>query len=366
MKHIRFAVVILVIVLFGASAISSLAASQQNVLKVGFITVGPVSDWGYNYAHDQGRLYMQAALPGKVETIMAEKVPESAEVERVMEKMIAGGVRLIFPTSYGYFEPTLRVAQRHPEVRFECCGRTVSADIKNIATYFPKQYEPMYVAGIVAGRMTKKNSIGFIAAHAIPQVLQNINAFTLGARSVNPKVKVHVILTNNWSDPPLEAEAAKGLIESGVDILTMHLDSPITVAQVAEKYGVMTVGYHADLQKFAPKGYLTGMMWNWGPLYVQIAKSVLNNTWKPGNYRYEMKDDYAKLSPFGPKVPAKVRQEALSAVDKIKNGSLSVFQGPIIDRDGKERVAKGKTLDLSAIESMDWLVKGVEGAFKAK
>ncbi len=364
MKGFKITILVLALLFLGLNVSYSWATSQKNVLKVGFITIGPVNDWGYNYAHDQGRKYLQSALPGQVETTIVEKVPENAEAERVMEKMIANGVRLIFPTSYGHFEPALRVAKRHPDVFFESCGRVVPNNIKNMATYFPRQYEPMYVAGIVAGRMTRKNSIGFIVAHTIPQVLQNVNAFTLGLRSVNPTAKVHIVCTNSWSDPPTEAEAAKGLIESGVDVLTMHLDSPITVVDTAEKYGVMTVGYHADLKQRAPKGWLTGEMWNWGPLYVAITKSVLNHTWKAGNFRYGMREGYSKLSSFGSKVPPRVELEALKAVSNLQDGSLVIFKGPIIDRDGKERIAKDKIADLQTVETMNWLVPGVEGVLE--
>lgn len=366
MIMIRLVVFLLSALFLQTQVIASNLVSQPLPLKVGFITVGPVNDWGYNYAHDQGRKFLDSALSGKVQTVMVEKIPENAEVERVMEKMIASGVRLIFPTSYGYYEPALRVAQRHPDVIIESCGRVVSDKTKNVATYFARQYQPMYIAGIVAGRMTKTNKLGFIAAHPVPQVMQNINAFTLGARSVNPKATVHIIWTNSWSDPPTEAEAAKGLIESGVDVLSMHLDSPTTVVQTAEKAGIMSVGYHADLSKFAPKGWLTGEMWNWGPLYVQIAKSVLDHTWKPGNYRYDMKDGYTQLAPFGSAVPNAIRQEALRTKNKIEIGNLFVFQGPLKDRDGKMRVAPGKVADLNAVESMDWLVAGVEGVFNKK
>lgn len=347
-------------------SISLANVSDRTPLKVGFITVGPATDWGYNYAHDQGRKFMETAEPKQIETSIVEKIPENAEVERVMEKMIANGTRLIFSTSYGYFEPTLRVAKRHPDVIFESAGRTVPDGVKNVGSYFAKQYEPMYIAGVVAGRMTKRNELGFIAAHPVPQVLQNVNAFTLGVRSVNPKAKVHVIWTNSWSDPATEAEAAKGLIESGADVLTMHLDSPITVVQTAEKYGVMSVGYHADLKKFAPKGWLTGEMWNWGPLYVNIADSVRNGTWKSTNARYGMSQAYAKLSSFGPSVPPKVQKEALDIKKKLESGEYVVFQGPLRDRDGKEILAIGKRPDTNLIEGMNWLVPGVEGPLPKK
>lgn len=361
----------LLLVSLGSALISFLPCQKaigadSAPLKVGFITVGPINDWGYNYAHNQGRLFLDKAQAGKVQTTIAENVPESAEVERVMEKMIAQGTRLIFSTSYGYYEPALRVAKRHKDVVFEQCGRDDTLNTKNLATYFAKQYEPMYVSGIVAGRMTKKNNIGFIAAHPVPQVLQNINAFTLGARSVNPKVKVRVVWTNKWSDAPTEAEATKGLIETGADVLAMHLDSPITVVQTAEKQGAYSIGYHANVSKFAPKGWLTGAMWNWGPLYVEIAKSVENKTWKPGNYRYPMKDGSVQLSPFGACVPKKVQDEALSAKKKIESGEYAVFQGPLKDRDGKELLKAGQKPDLNFVETMSWLAPGVEGTLPKK
>ncbi len=337
------------------------AVNNTKPLKVGFITVGPVTDWGYNYAHDQGRKFMEKSMPGQIETTIVEKIPENSDVERVMEKMIANGTKLIFATSYGYLEPTMRVAARHPDVIFESTGRNIPDGIKNIGSYFAKQYQPMYVCGIVAGRMTRANSLGFVAAHPVPQVLQNINAFTLGARSINPAVRVHVIWINSWSDPPTEAEAAKGLIESGADVLTMHLDSPLTVVQTAEKYGAMSVGYHAPLRPFAPKGWLTGEMWHWGPLYAKIAQSVIDGTWKPGNPRYEMKDGYTKLAPFGTIVPAKVCKEALSMQKKIEEKKFVVFQGPLKDREGKERVPAGKLPSYDLIENMNWFVPGVEG-----
>ena len=191
------------------------AVDNTQPLKIGFITVGPVTDWGYNYAHDQGRKFIEKSMAGQVQTAIVEKIPENADVERVMEKMVASGTKLIFATSYGYLESILRVAARHPDVIFESCGRDIPDGIKNVGSYFAKQYEPVYVAGVVAGRMTKTNKLGFIAAHPIPQTLQNINAFTLGARSVNPKVSTRVVWTNSWSDPAVEVEATKGLIESG-------------------------------------------------------------------------------------------------------------------------------------------------------
>jgi basic membrane protein A len=307
---------------------------------------------------------MEGAMSKDVQTTIVENIPESAEVERVMEKMIASGTKLIFPTSYGYLDPALRVATRHPDVIFMHCGGYKNA--KNLGTYFAYIHEPMYVAGVVAGRMTKTNKMGFVAAHPIPQVLRNINAFTLGVRSVNPNAVVHVVWTNSWYDPATEAEAAKGLIDLGADVLTMHQDSPITVVQTAERNGVYAVGYHADLHQFAPKKWLTGAMWDWGELYANIAQSVKDGTWKTGQYRAGMEGGSVKLAPFGPAVPSEVQKEALAVEEKIKKGEFVVFQGPLKDRDGEERIAAGQKPDFEWMEKMDWFVEGVQGSIPKK
>lgn len=338
--------------------------SSDSRLKVGFITVGPVSDWGYNYAHNQGRIFLEGVMSKDVQTSIVENIPESAEVERVMEKMIASGTKLIFPTSYGYLDPALRVAERHPEVIFMHCGGYKMSN--NLGTYFAYIHQPMFLAGVVAGRMTKSNKMGFVAAHPIPQVLWNINAFTLGARSVNPNVSVNVVWTNSWYDPATEAEAAKGLIDLGADVLTMHQDSPITVVQTAESRGIYSIGYHADLHQFAPKGWLTGAMWDWGELYEKIARSVKDGNWKPEIYRAGMESGNVKLASFGPAVPFEVQKEVLALRQKIEKGEYVVFQGPLKDRDGKERLSAGQKPEREWMDNMDWFVEGVQGAIPQK
>jgi basic membrane protein A len=345
------------------------AAIDKGPLKVGFIMVESVSDYGWNWAHDQGRLFMESKLPNQVKTSVAENVPESAEVERVMEKMIAQGNKLIFATSYGYLEPAWRVAARHPDVIIMHCGRPNPHPMKNIGSYgicFGNHYNPDYVAGVVAGRMTKTNEIGYVAAHPVPPLLLTINALALGARSVNPKVKVHVVWTNSWHDSPTEAEAAKGLIDKGVDVLAAHVDSTVTVVQTAEKNHIYSVGYHADVHHLAPKGWLTGNRLEWGPLYVRIAKSVLDHTWEPGDEKCSSKDEYGKLSSFGPAVPKAVQKEATDLLSKIEQGKFVVFKGPMKDRDGKERLAAGQIADNGYLGKIDWLVPGVEGSVPKK
>lgn len=339
------------------------ADQPDKPFKIGFILVGPTSDYGYNHAHNLGRLYLQSHLPN-VQTTLVEKVPESAEVERVMEKMIAQGNRLIFSTSYGYLEPAERVAKRHPEITIMQAWRP--SRLKNIGCYAAEQYQPIYAVGVVAGKMTKKNSIGLVCAHPIPVVLQDINAFALGARSVNPQVKIHVVWTNSWSDPLTEAEATKGLIESGVDILGSVLDSPLTVTRTAEQNKVMVVGTQTDIQEMAPTTWLAGSRWNWGSTYQKIAKSVQDKTWQSKSSHLGMKEGAVELCSFGKLVPPAVKNQALAAAEQIKQGKKVIFAGPLSDRDGKLRLSAGQTADAKLLSEMDWFVPGVYGTLPKK
>ena len=275
--------------------------------------------------------------------------------------MIAQGTKLIYATSYGYLEPVLRVAARHRDVVIMHCGRLNPHPMPNVGTYVDSYQDPVYAAGIVAGRVTKKNEIGYITSHPVPVVIRMLDAFTLGARSVNPKVKVHVVWTNSWNDPPMEAEAAKSLIDSGVDVIVNHSDSSITAVQVAEKNHIYSIGFHADIHHIAPKGWLTGPRWDWGPFYVKTTKSVIDHTWKSGDRVLTLKDGIDKLSSFGPAVPLVVRKEALDSLDKIRQGKVTVFKGTLRDRDGRERLHAGQTVSDTDLASIDWVVAGVEG-----
>lgn len=330
----------------------------EQAMKIGVVTVGPVSDGGYNFAHNQGQEYLKAHLPG-VQTTVVENIPESAEVERVMEKLIAKGNKLIFSTSYGYLEPAQRVAERHPEVTFIQSGRKAKTD--NLSSFFAYQYEPFYIVGTVAGKMTKTNKIGLVCAHPVPILLQMINAFTLGARSVNPKVTVKVVWTNKWSDPATEAEASKGLIDMGVDVLGCIVDSPITVTQTGESNKVMVVGSQADLREYAPVQWLTGSRWNWGPLYLRIGQDVKNGSWKSAAYWYRMKDDAVDLSSFGKLVPEQTKNDALDLKERIKSGDFVIFKGPIKDRQGKVQLPAGEEATEEWLTEMNFFVPGVEG-----
>lgn len=346
------------------------APAGETPLKVGFIYTGSASDFGWNNAHELGRRYLESTMKGRVVTTMAEKVPENSDCERVMEKMIAQGNKLIFATAYGFLEPMQRVAKRHPDVKFMHCGRLVptgNEGNKNIGSYFTSDYyQIMYVAGIVAGKTTKTNKLGYVGGHPIPALLWCINAFALGARSVNPKATVHVVWINSWEDPALEAEASRGLIEKGCDVLTSNLNTSVTVARTAQNAGKYCIGTNFDLGKVVPKAWLTGQDFNWGPLYVLVVKSVQENFWKAENLRYSLKDGFAVLAPFGEAVSPALRKEALSILDKLKEKKLSVYAAPLKDREGRLRLSTGQMPDNRWLESMDWFVSGVEGNLPKK
>ncbi|MBC7191807.1 BMP family ABC transporter substrate-binding protein [Marinobacter sp.] len=341
-----------------ASTLLATSISAMAETKVGFVYVGPKSDYGYNYAQDQGRLYLEEHLED-VETLYFENIPENADVQRVMERMIRSGVEIVFPTSYGYLDHALKVAEKYPDVHFAHSGGLKTSD--NLMTYFAEIDQAMYLAGIAAGMTTETNKLGFIAAHPIPQVLRNINAFTRGARSVNPEVTTSVIWTSGWSDPSKESEAAEALIDNGADVLTGHVDSPINYVQVAEERGVYSVGYHADASKFAPEGWLVGAVWNWGPMMVDIVESVEDGTWESQHLRGDLLTGAAQLSDFGSAVSDDTIAEVEERRQMIMDEEYQVWAGPITGQDGKVIVAEGDTMTLQETEKMDFLVEGVEG-----
>ncbi len=336
---------------------------NQRPLKIGFILVASRYDYGWNYLHDQGRLYLEKHLPGQVETTVVENVPENAEVERVMERMIAQGDKVIFATAYGYLESALKVAVRHPEIIILHAGlRLDPLPVKNVGTYFADPHDPIYVAGIVAGRMTKVNKIGYIGAHPVPPLLVNLNAFTLGVHAVNPKAKIIMLWTNSWHDPALEVEAVNSLTETGADIVFANLDSPVSVLQAAERKHLYSVACPADLNNLASTGWLTGAKWNWGPLYVKIIRSILDNTWQRADSRYDAKEGYVQLSLFGSVVPKAVQKNALEIFEELKTGKSIVFKGPIRDREGVLKIPAGQIADAKYLAQIDWVVSGVQGA----
>jgi simple sugar transport system substrate-binding protein len=341
------------------------AAAADGALTVGFIYVGPKDDYGYNQAHHEGAVAV-SKLPG-IKIREEEKVPETLDVQKTMESMInLDGAKLLFPTSFGYFDPhILKIAEKYPDVKFFHCGGlyTEGKHPKNVGSYFGYIDEAEYVAGIVAGGTTKSNKLGFIAAKPIPQVLRNINSYTLGAKSVNPKVELTVIFTGDWAMPVKEAEAANSLIDQGVDVLTAHVDSPKVVIETAEKRGIYSTGYHANQSQLAPKGYLTGAEWNWEKVYTAYVEKTKAGQMADHLVRGGFSSGYIKLSPYGSAVSDAIKTKADDAKAKLTAGTLVIYQGPMKDNAGKEIIAAGAKHDQTdiSLESMNYLVEGVKG-----
>lgn len=355
--------VLLLCALIGLSFGCASSRAGSSELNVGFLYDSATSDMGWTSAHDQGRKYLESKLPG-IKTTFAENIPETSEAQRVLEKMVAKGAKLIFTTSFGFLEPVLKTAERHPDVTFMQVNRSYAS--KNVGTYYCYIYEPIYVAGVIAGKMTRSNKLGMIGGHPTPVVMQLANAFILGARSVNPRATLKVVWINNWSDPPLEAESVKGLKEAGVDVVTQAMDSNSTMVRTAESLGIYSVGNYVDAHELGPKGWLTGSCFNWGPLYLRVTSSVLNHTWKPSVVETSMKDDAIKLATIGSAVPPALRKQAVSLAADIKSGRFVVFQGPVKDRDGKERLPTGQRPDAKWLAAMNFFVEGVDGALPKK
>lgn len=340
-------------------------------LVVGFIYVGPHDDFGYNQAHAQGAAAV-AKMTG-VKVLQEENVPEDVAVTKTMESMIGqDGATLLFPTSFGYFDPyILRAAPKFPKIRFEHCGGLwTPKDPKNAGSYFGYIFEAQHINGIVAGHASKSGKLGFIAAKPIPQVLQNINAFTLGARSVNPKATTSVIFTGDWSMPIKEAEATNSLIDRGVDVVTMHVDSPKVVVQTAAKRGAFVCGYHTSQAALAPEAYLTGAEWNWTELYPKLVTMWIKGEEIPNFYRGAFKEGLIRQSPYGPKVSAEAKQHADRVKADLTAGKYVIFKGPLNDNTGKPAIASGEELIQSnatdtKLEAMHFLVEGVVGALPA-
>ncbi|MGV7211143.1 BMP family ABC transporter substrate-binding protein [Oxalobacteraceae bacterium A2-2] len=339
----------------GLAAAPSYAAEP---LKVGFVYVGPVGDAGWTYAHDAGRQALEKELGAKVKTTYVESVPEGADAERVIRKLAADGNKLIFTTSFGYMNPTEKVAKAYPGVVF--LHATGFKQAKNLGTYETNLYEGAYLNGILAGKMSKSKVIGLVASFPIPEVIRNINAYTLGAQSVNPGIKTKVIWVNSWYDPAKERQAAETLVAQGADVLAQNTDSPATL-QVAQEKGVYAFGWDSDMSKFAPKAHLTAATNNWGGYYIDTAKAVIAGTWKSADTRGGLKEGMVKMSPLNPVVPAdaaKIFEEKKAA---IAAGKFHPFTGPIKDQSGAVKYPAGTVVPLKDLLGMNFYVQGVEG-----
>ena len=334
---------------------------------IGFIFVGPKDDYGYNQAAYEGSQEVAKAFPD-MKILTAENVPEDDNATRVMEGMIGNGAKIIFATSYGHKDPALKVAAAHPDVVVIQQGNIAEGAIPaNFGTYFGTVYEPVYLAGIAAGRATKSNKLGYVYAFPISQSIDNINAFQLGAKSVNPQAKTYVVNTSHWCDPGKQAEATNSLLSQDVDVITQHQDCTATIIKTAEAKGAFTVGYHANASSLAPKGWLTGSEWKWGPLYVDIVRTTLDGKFTGSkfndNYRVGLKtgDNPFVQSPYGPSVTAETKAEIDRARAVIGAKDGSPFKGPVIGQDGKVVFADGMVPDYAAIENLKVFVDGVVG-----
>jgi basic membrane protein A len=328
----------------------------QDEMQVGFIYVSPVGDAGWSFAHDQGRLAVEA-MEG-VKTAFVEAVPEGPDSERVMLNMARKGYRLIFATSYGYMDPMLKVAKQFPKTVFMHCSGYKLAD--NMGNYFGRMYQARYLSGMVAGAMTQSKVLGYVAAFPIPEVIRGINAFTLGAQAVNPDVQVRVVWTKTWYDPATEKEAAKSLLDVGADVIAQHQDSP-GPQEAAQEKGVYSVGYNSDMSAFAPKSHLTAPIWNWGPYYQSVVDQVRKGSWKSTASWLGMEQGIVDLAPFGPMVPEAVQKKVSARKADLKAGKDTIFTGPIKDQSGKVRIADGVQAADKELLGMTWFVHGVVG-----
>ncbi|MDQ1715020.1 MAG: basic rane protein [Frankiaceae bacterium] len=342
------------------------AGPGKDSKKVGFIFVGPKDDFGYNQAAYQGSQAVKAAYPD-LEVLTAENVPEDDNAFRVMEGMVSKGAKIIFATSYGHLDAAVKIAAKYPDVAVVQQGNFISTTIgPNVGTYFGTVYEPVYLAGVAAGLTTKSNKLGYVYAFPISQSLDNIDAFELGAQSVNPAAKTYVVNTSNWCDPGKQAEAAASLLSQGVDVITQHQDCTSTIIKATEAKGAFSVGYHADASSLAPKGWITGSEWNWGPVYTDIVKTALAGNFTGSkynaNYRvgYKTGDNPFVQSKFGPAVSDAAKSAVEAAKARIsKDGSP--FAGPVKDQDGTIKIPAGTIPDYATIEKIDYFVDGVVG-----
>ncbi|MEM7056183.1 MAG: BMP family ABC transporter substrate-binding protein [Pseudomonadota bacterium] len=343
----------------GAVAAALVAGSAAAAdLKVGFVYVGPIGDHGWTYQHDQGRLAVEEHFGDKVETTFVESVAEGPDAERVIRQLAASGHGLIFATSFGYMDPTIKIAKQFPDVKFEHATGFKRAE--NVSTYSGKFYEGRHVIGKIAAKMSKSGKIGYIASFPIPEVVRGINAVALAAQEINPDIEIQVVWVNTWYDPGKEADAAKALIAQGADIIMQHTDSPAALQAAENADGVLAFGQASDMHKFAPSSQLTAIEDNWAPYYIKRTQAVLDGTWESADSWEGLSTNEVVMSPYY-NMPYDVAVMAKQAELSVRDGSIHPFTGPIVDRDGKERVPAGAVADDGMLLGMDFFVKGVSG-----
>ena len=334
------------------------APAKAEPLKIAFAYVGPVGDGGWTFAHDNGRKAVEAAYGDKVVTSFVEKVPESADAERVLRDMAGQGNKLIFGTTFGYMDPMLKVAADFKGVKFEHATGYKTAD--NMRTYDSRTYEGAYMAGVIAGKMSKTGTLGVVGSVPIPEVVRNINSFTLGAQSVNPKVKTKVVWVNEWFNPPKETEAATALINGGADVLFQNTDSS-AVLQTAEKMGKRAFGWDSDMTAYGPKAHLGSAIINWGPYYVKAVGEALDGKWATGQVWWGVKEGAIDLVSIAADVPDDTKKRVAEVKAGLKDGSFAIWKGPIMDNTGKVLIAKDVVADDKFLGGLKSYVKGVEG-----
>jgi len=340
-----------------ASAAASAPAAKEP-LKVAFAYIGSVGDGGWNFAHDNARKAMEKELGGKVVTSFVEKVAEGPDAERVFRDMVGQGNKLIFGTTFGHGDYMLKVAADSKDVKFEHATGYKTAD--NLRVYDSRTYEGAYMAGVLAGGMTKSNTLGVVGSVPIPEVIRNINSFTLGAQSVNPKIKTKVVWVNSWGDPPKETDAAQSLINAGADVLFQNTDTS-AVLQTAEKAGKYAVGWDSDMSAYGPKAHLGSSVINWTPYYVKAVNDVLNNTWSTGKTWWGVKEGAIDMVSISDKVPAELKAKIDTVKSGLKDGSFVIWKGPISTNDGKEKLKKDEVANDEFLGGINFYVKGVEG-----
>lgn len=334
------------------------AAYAEDPLKVGFVYVGPVGDFGWSYEHDQGRIAVEEHFGDAVETSYVESVPEGADAERVLTQMALSGHDLIFTTSFGYMDPTINVAAKFPDVRFEHATGYKTAD--NVSTYSARFYEGRAVLGTIAGHMTESNKVGYIASFPIPEVIRGINSAYIHAQKVNPDVEFKIVWVYTWFDPAKEADAATALIEQGVDVIMQHTDSPAAMT-IAEERGIMAFGQASDMAQFGPTARLSSIIDNWAPYYIERTQAVIDGTWETTMTWDGIEPGMVEIGEFSDRVPAEVQAEAQAIADAIVAGEYHAFTGPLNKQDGSAWLAEGEVADDGTLAGMDFYVEGVEG-----
>jgi basic membrane protein A and related proteins len=342
-----------------SAAAPASAPAKPEPLKIAFAYVGPVGDGGWTFAHDNGRKAVEKEFGDKVKTSFVENVPESADAERVIREMASSGNKLIFGTTFGYMEPMLKVAGDHKDVKFE--HGTGYKQAENLRTYDSRTYEGAYMAGVIAGKMTKSNTLGVVGSIPIPEVIRNINSFTLGAQSVNPKIKTKVVWVGKWFDPPKETEAATSLINGGADVLMQNTDSS-AVLQTAEKMGKRAFGWDSDMTAYGPKAHLGSAIINWGPYYIKATRDALEGKWtgNSGSW-WGVKEGAIDMVSLAADVPEDTKKKIDEIKAGLKDGSFVIWKGPVVGQDGKPVLAKDAVADDKFLGGINFYVKGVEG-----